>query len=59
MAVAPRNAGIRVLVSFRSAATISMPLAASCLADALVGSRVVPRIFQDGSWKKVEATEEP
>jgi hypothetical protein len=46
-------------MSFASAETISMPWEERALALSLERLRVMPRIFQDGSWRRASATPPP
>lgn len=59
MRLAPLNAALSDSTSSTSPGTISIPLATRAWLDALVGSRLVPRIFQEGSLRKASATEPP
>ena len=58
-ACASWKAWTKVWVSLRSAATISTPLAEWVRDASLLGLRVMPRMRQPGSLRKVETTDEP
>lgn len=59
MTLAPVKAVVRVVVSLRSAWTISTPLVLNEIALGLEASRVIPRMLQPGRERKVLATEPP